>query len=592
MTPENQELSLSRAKEWSQHPAIDQGDRDKISQLLDSGDQNEILECFLGDLEFGTGGLRSPLGLGPNRLNKYTIKRAALAVANRIKSLGGEHRFVISYDCRHFSLEFAKEVAAVMAGEGIKTFLYQEMRPVCFLSFALRELGCTAGAMVTASHNPPEYNGFKVFWSDGAQVTPPNDELIIQEYAKLEQLDVLPETNFDKFFAEKKIEYVPAAIENKYYDLMEQLSLNSELIKEHPSELKIVYTPLHGTGHIPTVQTLKKLGFENVHIVQEQIEPNGDFPTVKSPNPEDPEALAMAVEQAKKIGGDIVMGSDPDADRLGVAVAHKGTYAYPNGHQLGCLYLDYILRNLSEKKAIPQDSYVVKTIVTSRLQDRIISSYGVETMNTLTGFKWICRQMKDVEEQAPHKNFVFATEESFGFLNHSQARDKDGISSLALMAEMALFYKLRGKTLIDALEDIWNKYGHAGETLLNYNFKGLHGRRAMNSIMDQLRNSDLSTIFPNKVVKLEDYLQGHTKLADGGQEDLAFPKSNVLGFFFANGTTLYARPSGTEPKIKFYAMTLSKQSGQLNLEQQKLQSQEILSKLKVAIEKLVDSQNL
>lgn len=544
---------LEKANWWANNETFDAESRKEIQNLIDAGDTKELTERFYKDLEFGTGGIRSILGAGINRINRYTIRKASQAIADEIiaHDKDGAPKIAISYDSRNMSFELAKEAATVYAANGIKAFIYARLNPVPMLSFSVRYHNANAGVMVTASHNPPEYNGYKVFWNDGAQVTPPNDENIINRYNALNDFSKLKHMDFDYGVKQGLIQWVGEDVENAYHDAIYAAAINPELAKTRGSELKIVYTPIHGSALVPVTTALTKLGFSNVGIVESQAKPDGAFPTVKSPNPENPSALALAVEQMKASGADIVMGSDPDGDRLGLAFIENNEVIYLNGNQIGTLMLHYILENKKLQSRLPKDSYFVKTIVTTPLQETIAAAYDVKVENTLTGFKWICGRMNEIERKQPGRNFLFATEESFGYLNHANVRDKDGISSVTLMSEVALWYKTQGKSLIQALDDIYTKYGFSYEHLLSLDYFGKEGADKIKRIMEKFRNLG-DNIMDRKAIVVEDYQKGME----------GFPKSNVLGYHFDGGDRLYLRPSGTEPKIKFYIM-VQEQQGEL-----------------------------
>lgn len=540
--------TMEKAIAWTKNPYFDEDSRREIQTLIDQNQTKEIEERFYRDLEFGTGGLRSIMGAGLNRMNKYNIRKASQALAQEIKAhlpTGKVAKVCLSYDSRNNSFFFAKEAAGVFAANGIEAHIYQRLNPVAMLSFAVRDLGAQAGVMVTASHNPPEYNGFKVFWADGAQVTPPFDENIINHYNQLQDFSLIKYVDFESGIKNGLIHWMTEEMESRYHRAIEATVVDKKLCLEKGNELKIVYTPIHGAGLIPCTSALKNIGFKNIEVVSEQAEPNGNFPTVKSPNPENPSALKMAVDLMIKTGADIAMGSDPDTDRLGVAfIDRNNEVVYVNGNQIGILKLHYVLSQKKKLGVLKANSYFVKSIVTSSLQDHIAQSFGVETYNTLTGFKWICGKMNELEKSSPEREFVFATEESFGYLSHNYARDKDGISSVTLMAEVALFYKLQGLNLNEALDKIYTEFGFSHETVLSIDYFGIEGQQKIARIMNNLRELSGSPIGFETLETLKDYKKGIEGL----------PKSNVLGFFFKSGNQLYARPSGTEPKIKFYLM--------------------------------------
>ncbi len=545
--------SLERAIAWANNPIFDLNSRKEIQDLIDKKDFKEIEERFYKDLEFGTGGIRSILGQGINRINTYTVRKATQALCIEVLAQKVKNPSIcISYDSRRFSFEFAKTAAEVMAGNGIIAYIYERLNPVAMLSYSVRHHKAQAGVMITASHNPPEYNGYKVFWSDGAQVTPPNDQNIINHYYGITDFGSIKFIPFEKGLTEGLIQWVGKEVEDLYHRDILSTAINYKLCQDNGSKLKIVYTPIHGAGLVPCSRALSELGLSDVHIVAQQAQPDGNFPTVKSPNPENPSALKMAVDLMEQIHADIVMGSDPDTDRLGVAIKSRGEIHYLTGNQIGILKLHYILSELKKQNKLSNNSYFVKSIVTTSLQDVIAKKFGVEVYNTLTGFKWICGKMNEIEKADPGKQFIFATEESFGYLSHTFARDKDGVSSVSLMAEVALFYKLQGMDLLDALDKIYEEYGFSHESLLSLDYFGKEGQEKISRIMTNFRNMKDNTLVGNRIQNVKDYSLGIEGL----------PKSNVLGFFFENGDQFYLRPSGTEPKIKFYIM-IQEKSGTL-----------------------------
>jgi phosphoglucomutase len=552
-----------KAKEWIQDQAVDPADRQFLQKLVDQKNDAEILESFYKDLEFGTGGLRAIMGLGSNRFNKYTVRKATQALATNLnkfaKSKGDpQTRVAISFDSRNGSLEFAKEVAGVMAANNVHVFLYEYMTPVALLSFSVRYHKAHGGVMVTASHNPPKYNGYKVYWADGAQVTPPYDQEVINTYYSIKSFQEVRYMDYEAAKNKGLITLIGKDVEDAYFEKLRPKFVNPGLCHERGKELKIVYTPIHGTGLKTCQRVLKEMGFSQVLVPPMQAMPDGNFPTVSSPNPENPDALAMAVELMLKEQADIVFGTDPDTDRLGVAIVadqKQKKIFYPNGNQIGLLMLYYMLTNLKEQGKLPANPYFVKTIVTSELQAKIAQYFGLTVENTLTGFKWICGRMGEIERHQPERNFVFATEESFGYMTHNFVRDKDGICSVAIMAELALWYKTQGLNLIQALDKIYTEFGFSDETLVNMVYEGKDGAEKINRIMDHFRKNVRSSFIKEKIVSIEDYeTQEITNTVTGKISPLNLPKSNVLGYSFASGTKLYLRPSGTEPKIKFYIM--------------------------------------
>lgn len=585
---------LNEATRWAQNPVFDAEFRAEIQALIDSKNYDELTERFYKDLEFGTGGLRAILGAGKNRINVYTLRRASQALASIVLKVSKApvKKIAISYDCRHMSWELAQEAASVFAANGIHAYLYSRLNPVALLSYSVRYHKADAGVMVTASHNPAAYNGYKVFWSDGAQVTPPHDQMIIDEYDRLTDFSAHKTMAFADGVKAGLIHMIGEEVENHYYKVILDSAINPQMCQEKGDQIKIVYTPIHGTGLLPCTRALSDLGLKNVYVVSEQAKPDGNFPTVNSPNPENPEALAMAVALMKKEGADIAFGSDPDTDRLGVALFHKGKTEYLNGNQIGVLMLHYILENLKTQGKMPQNPYFVKTIVTTPLQEVIASAYGVETHNTLTGFKWICGRMNEMERLHPEKNFIFATEESFGYLNHNQVRDKDGVSSVTLMSEMTLWYKLKGKNLIEALDDIYEQYGFSHETLLNLVYEGKTGSEKIARIMEYFRSSfgagKLTSFADCEIKAIEDYKSSQRlDIITGDKTAIELPKSNVIGLFFKNGDCVFLRPSGTEPKIKFYIMIGENQGTLAQKKASATQKTElILSTIHSTVEKL------
>lgn len=568
--------AFSKAQAWAANPYFTAESRKEIQDLIDANDLKEIEERFYKDLEFGTGGMRSILGQGANRINIYTIRKATQALCSEVlaqKSIAPS--ICISYDSRIMSFELAQVAAEVMAGNGIKAHIYKHLNPVALLSFAVRHHKSNAGVMVTASHNPPAYNGYKVFWADGSQVTPPYDQNIISNYYAIKDYAEIKFIPFEEGLKKGLISWIADEVEDEYFELIHSKMISPEMCLKNGDKLSIVYTPIHGAGLVPCSRALKELGFTHVAVVAEQAQPDGKFPTVRSPNPENPEALKMAVDLMEKLGADIVMGSDPDTDRLGVAIKHHGHIQYLSGNQIGILKLHYIISQLKKQGKLPKDSYVVKSIVTTPLLDTIAQAYGVEVFNTLTGFKWLCGKMNELEKTAPHKQFLFATEESFGYLCHNFARDKDGVSSVSQMAEVALFYKLQGMNLLEALDKIYEDFGFSREDLLSLDYFGIEGQEKISRIMAKFRNFGDKTMLDNKILQIKDYSLGIEGL----------PPSNVLGFFFEGGNQLYLRPSGTEPKIKFYLM-IQERAG--SLEEKKASALEKSKILLAHIKELAD----
>ncbi len=537
---------IEKAKLWGANTYFSENDRSEISKLLESlpSTEVEITERFYRDLEFGTGGLRAPMGMGPNRMNRYNIRRATQAMSQMIiKNFGGGSA-VISYDSRNYSKEFALEAAGVFAANGIKAHVFRVLTPVPMLSFGVRYFKAQAGIMITASHNPPIYNGYKAYWNDGAQVVPPVDKEIINAYNELTDWQSIKYMPFEEAQAKGLAVWTDEKVEEAFYQVIEKKVIQDmNMCKEHGSKLSLVYTALHGSGQVPCTYILKRLGFSNSHSIEEQANPDGNFPTVKSPNPEDPKALKLAMEYMLKTNADLVYGTDPDCDRLGVVVNNHGDPVIINGNQIAALMLYYVFKKKIELKTLPENALVVKSIVTSPIQNAIVESFGGTVMDTLTGFKWMAALVRELEEKNSKYNFVFASEESFGYMPHAESRDKDGVSSVALMSEAALYFKLQGKNLIEALDEIYTKYGFFYESLLSLDYEGIQGAQKISRIMEYFRKYTDTHFAGEKISSKEDYELG-----------LNLPKSNVLSFSFESGNKLFLRPSGTEPKIKFYVM--------------------------------------
>jgi len=537
---------IEKAKIWATNSYFSEKDRAEISKLLDTLPKSEIelTERFYRDLEFGTGGLRAPMGMGPNRMNRYNIRRATQAMSQMIIKKFGGGSAVIGYDSRNLSKEFALEAAGVFAANGIKAHVFRVLLPVPMLSFGVRYFKAQAGIMITASHNPPIYNGFKAYWDDGAQVVPPVDKEIINAYNDLTDWQTIKYMPFEEALTKGLAIWTDEKVEEAFYQVVENKVIQDlNMCKDYGSKLSVVYTALHGTGEVPCTYILKRLGFEKTHSIEEQSKPDGNFPTVKSPNPEDPNALKLATDYMLKNNADIVYGTDPDCDRLGVVINNHGEPVIINGNQIAALMLYYVFKKKTEMKKLPENALVVKSIVTSPIQNAIVESFGGTVMDTLTGFKWMAALLRELEDKKSKYNFVFASEESFGYMPHAESRDKDGISSVAIMSEVALYFKLQGKNLIEALDEIYTKYGFYYESLLCKDYEGIVGSQKISRIMDFFRKFPESFFAGEKISSKEDYELG-----------LNLPKSNVLSFTFESGNKLFLRPSGTEPKIKFYVM--------------------------------------
>lgn len=541
---------LNKYKQWCKNSYFDEETKKELEEI--KGNEEEIKDRFYKELEFGTGGLRGIVGAGTNRMNKYTVGKATQGLANFIKKKKGELKGVaIAYDSRNMSKEFSEQVALILNANGIKTYLFEEVTPTPVLSFAVRELKCISGIVITASHNPPKYNGYKVYWEDGAQIVAPVDEAIIKciknikDYSKIKSID--------KKLAQKLKLYnvVGEEIYDKYIEQLKKLSLNSDIDKS----VKIVYTPLHGTGLKMAKRILNESGFKNVFVVSKQEKPDGKFPTVKFPNPEDPEAFKLALELAKKEDADIVLANDPDADRIGMYVKNKetGEYILFNGNMTGLIIAEYIICQQKSKGILAQNSALIKTIVSSTLTDKICETNKVRMFEVLTGFKNIAQKIRQFEDEQTYK-CIMGFEESFGCLLGNHARDKDGIAALILLCETAGFYKKQKLTLWDAMKLIYEKYGYYREDQMFIVLEGADGAKKIKKMMENIRNNPPKQINGIKIIAVEDYSDGTvTKISNGRKYKKDLPKSNVLRFKLQDDSWFAARPSGTEPKIKFYA---------------------------------------
>lgn len=539
---------------WCTSPIFDDATKSELKSL--EGNEDEIFDRFYRELEFGTGGLRGVIGAGTNRMNFYTVGKATQGLANFINKQGAAAKGVaIAFDSRRMSPEFADTAACVLAANGIKAYIFDSLRPTPELSFALRTLGCTAGIVVTASHNPPEYNGYKVYWEDGAQITAPKDAQIIGEVNAIKDYAEIKKMTTEEAKAAGLYEVIGKEIDDKYMEALKKLVLHPEAIKQMASSLKIVYTPLHGTGNVPVRRVLKELGFEQVTVVPEQELPDGNFPTVSYPNPEDKKAFALALDLAKKVDADLVLATDPDADRLGVYAkdTNTGEYKVFTGNMSGMLICEY---EMSQKKALgilPDNGALVTTIVSSNMAQAVAKEYGMKFIECLTGFKYIGEQIKFFEQTGSNE-YVFGFEESYGCLVGTHARDKDAVVAVMALCEAAAYYKTQGITLWDQMLNIYNKYGYYKEDLFTMTFKGADGAKKMQDMMDAYRKNTPKQVGAYKVLRLRDYKNDViTDLATGETTPTGLPKSNVLYFELENDAWFCVRPSGTEPKIKFYA---------------------------------------
>lgn len=544
---------MERYQEWLDNDYFDEATKAELKGIAE--DENEIKERFYKDLEFGTAGLRGVIGAGTNRMNIYTVRKATQGLANYIVKKDAQAQGVaIAYDSRRMSPEFAEEAALCLGANGIKAYVFDSLRPTPELSYAVRKLGCIAGINITASHNPPEYNGYKVYWEDGAQITPPHDKGIMDEVQAIEDYTTMKTMGLEAAKSAGLYETIGADIDDAYIAELKTQVLHQDAIDAVSKDIKIVYSPLHGTGNIPARRILKELGFENVYVVKEQELPDGEFPTVSYPNPEAEEAFTLGLKLAKEVDADIVLATDPDADRLGVYVkdAKSGEYKVLTGNMSGCLLADY---EISQKKALqglPEDGYLIKTIVTSNMADAIADYYGTGLIEVLTGFKYIGQQILGFE-QSGKGTYLFGFEESYGCLIGTHARDKDAIVATMALCEAAAYYKTQGKTLWDAMIDMFEKYGYYKDAIQSLTMKGIEGLQKIQEILETLRKNPPAEIGGYEVLSARDYKEDTIKnLKTGEVTATGLPNSNVLYYDLSDDAWLCVRPSGTEPKVKFY----------------------------------------
>jgi len=537
---------LNKINEWLEG-SYDADTRQQIQQLLDEKAFTELTDSFYKDLQFGTGGLRGTMGPGSNRINQYTIGKTTQGLANYLKKTYPSEKIkvAIAHDSRNNSDYFARVTAEVFSANGIYVYFFKELRPTPELSFAIRELGCKSGVMITASHNPKEYNGYKAYGADGGQFVSPEDARVLEEVFAIQSID---EVKFDR--VEENIEPIAEEIDQLYLEKIAKLSVSPDAIARQ-KDLKIVFSPIHGTGITLVPKALEKFGFTNVNLVEKQIEPDGNFPTVIYPNPEEKEALTLALEKGVEVDADLIMATDPDADRIGIAVKNnEGEFILLNGNQTGSLLINYLLTAWEQKGLFTGKEYIVKTIVTSYLIDEIAKAKNVECYNTLTGFKYIGELMTRFKDE---KVFIGGGEESYGYLIGDLVRDKDAVVSAAFIAEMTAFYKDQGSSLYDTLLNMYLQYGLYKEKLVSVTKKGKSGAEEIKAMMERFRNNPPATLGGSKVTTLKDYeLRVSTDIASGTKSDIELPESDVLQFFTEDGSIISARPSGTEPKIKFY----------------------------------------
>ena len=543
---------LVKYEKWLNDPCFDENTKKELESI--KGNDKEIEDRFYKDLEFGTAGLRGVIGAGTNRMNKYTVGKATQGLANFILKEGTQNKGVaIAYDSRHMSKEFSEETALCLNANGIKTFVFESLRPVPELSFTVRKLGCTAGVMITASHNPPEYNGYKVYWDDGAQIVPPKDKQIIDEVNAITDFSTIK--TMDKKEAVEKGLYVQIGkeVDDDFVNTLKSLVLNPDVIKKEQDDVTIVYTPLHGAGNVPVQRVLKELGFTHVYVVPEQEKPDGDFPTVSYPNPEDKKAFKLALELAEKVNADVVLATDPDSDRLGVySKDENGEYVPYTGNMSALLIAEYELSQKKEKGLLPKNGAIITTIVSSNMTKDLAKEYGLTMFETLTGFKWIGEKIRQFEENNNNYVYEFGFEESYGCLISPHARDKDGISAVMALCEATAYYKSKGITLWEQMLNIYKKYGFYKEGQVSITLKGADGAEQIKAMMEKMRKNPPKKLGSYDVLEVRDYKEHTIVKADGTKGKTDLPTSNVLYYDLNDNSWCCVRLSGTEPKIKFY----------------------------------------
>lgn len=543
---------LVKYEKWLNDSCFDENTKKELENI--KGNDKEIEDRFYKDLEFGTAGLRGVIGVGTNRMNKYTVGKATQGLANFILKEGTKNKGVaIAYDSRHMSKEFSEETALCLNANGIKTYVFESLRPVPELSFTVRKLGCTAGVMITASHNPPEYNGYKVYWDDGAQIVPPKDKQIIDEVNSITDFSTIK--TMDKKEAVEKGLYVQIGkeVDDDFINTLKSLVLNKDIIKKEQDNVKIVYTPLHGAGNVPVQRVLKELGFTHVYVVPEQEKPDGDFPTVSYPNPEDKKAFKLALELAKKVDADVVLATDPDSDRLGVySKDENGEYVSYTGNMSAILIAEYELSQKKEKGLLPNNGSIITTIVSSNMTKDLAREYNLKMFETLTGFKWIGEKIRQFEENNNSYLYQFGFEESYGCLISPHARDKDGISAVMALCEATAYYKSKGITLWEQMINIYKKYGFYKEGQVSITLKGADGAEQIKAMMEKMRKNPPKKLGNYDVLEVRDYKEHTIVKTDGTKLETDLPTSNVLYYDLNDNSWCCVRPSGTEPKIKFY----------------------------------------
>ena len=571
---------MEKYEEWLDNPVIDEESKKELLSIKEN--EAEIEDRFYKDLEFGTAGLRGVIGIGTNRMNKYTVTKATQGLANYIIKNCGQNRGVaIAYDSRRMSKEFSEETALCLNANGIKTYRFEDVRPTPELSFAVRKLGCISGIVITASHNPPEYNGYKVYWEDGAQIVEPIDKDIVNEVGNIKDFSTIKTMNKEEAVSQGLYNTIGKEIDDNYIAELKKLIVNQKAIKEMQNEIKIVYTPLHGTGGMLVERILREIGFENVYVVKEQEKPDGRFPTVSYPNPEDPKAFELAMKLAKEVDADIVLANDPDADRLGMYAKDSKTEEYIqfNGNMTGNLIAEYILSQKKENGALPENGAIIKTIVSSNMTEAIANEYGVKLFATLTGFKNIAKIIRRFEEDKSYE-CLYSYEESYGCIIGTHARDKDGIVAVMTLCEAAAYYKMQGMTLWDQMQEMYKKYGYYKEKQMSITLKGVEGAQEIKTMMENMRNNPEKEIAGLKVISFGDYQKQEITHENGAREATGLPKSNVLYFELEKNAWVCVRPSGTEPKIKFY-MGVCENSAEV--------ADKMLAKLEVEVKQMAEN---
>lgn len=543
-------LYREKYNDWLESNIVDENMKDELRSIKD---ENEIEDRFYKDLEFGTGGLRGIIGAGSNRMNIYTVSKATQGFANYLNKSFENPSVAIAYDSRNMSKEFSKAAALTLCANNIKVYLYEDLRPTPMLSFAVRYLNCTGGIVVTASHNPKEYNGYKVYDEFGGQVTDEKANIIINEVNKIDNFNEINTIKEEEALEKELLVYIGEELDKAYIDSVKGLTIRKELVKEKANDLKVIYTPIHGSGNMPVRRVLKELGYTGVCVVKEQEMPDGNFPTASYPNPEEPAVFKLALEMAKTENPDVIFATDPDADRIGVVVKDsEGEYRVLTGNQTGLLLTQYILDALKEEGKLSEDGVIIKTIVTTDGTKKIAEAYNVELIEVLTGFKYIGEKIQGFEVNK-NKTYLFGFEESYGYLAGDFVRDKDAVIAAMLIAEMTLFYKEKGKSLYDGLVELYEKYGYFKETLVSFELKGKEGSEKISNCIDSLRNEKIVEVNGVKIITKYDYkLSVEEDMATGSKKEINLPKSNVLKFVLENGAWFVVRPSGTEPKMKAY----------------------------------------